>query len=81
MNKYVLALYVPPDQEPDWKEVTLVEFQQAERNAGFRNKGGGPTATSGFVGGGVMGSVLYEPASNILSKMYGSSKKGGTNVS
>ena len=78
MNKYLLALDVPFDQEADWREVTLDEFQQAERNAGFRNKGGGPTATAGFIGRGVMGRILY---SNILSEMYGSSKKGGADVS
>ena len=72
MRKYLLAPYVPPDQKPDWKEVTLDEFQQAERNAGFRNKGGGPTATAGFTGRGVMGRVLYEPAPDV---------QGGTDVS
>lgn len=72
MSKYMLALYAPPDQKPDWKEVTLAEFQRAERDAGFRNKGGGPTATAGFTGRGVMGRVLYEPASDT---------QGGTNVS
>ena len=58
MSKYVLAKWVPIDKEPDWKEVTLEEFQSAERNAGLRNKGGGPTATSGFSGNGIMGHVV-----------------------
>ncbi len=68
----MLALYAPPNQEADWKEVTLEEFQRAERNAGFRNKGGGPTGTAGFIGGGVMGRVLYEPTPDM---------QGGKNVS
>lgn len=64
MNKYMLAADVPFDEKANWKEVTLEEFQQAERSAGFYNKGDGPTATAGFIGGGKMGRVLYESASN-----------------
>ncbi len=72
MNKYLLALDISQDQKPDWKEVTLVEFQRAEQYAGFRNKGGGPTATAGFIGRGVIGRVLYEPAPDM---------QGGADVS
>ncbi len=60
MSRYVLAVWVPRDEVPVWKEVTLEEFQAAERQAGFRKKGGGPTATAGFTGGGVMGRVLSD---------------------
>lgn len=60
--RYLLAPYVSPDQEPNWKEVTLEEFQAAERRAGFRNKGGGPTATAAFIGGGLLGCTLHEDA-------------------
>ena len=60
-DKYYLALQVPFDEEPNWEEVSFERFRIAEVAAGFRNKGGGNTATAGFIGNGVMGRVIYAP--------------------
>jgi len=55
MAKRKYKYYLKVFYEEIWKEVSLEEFCRAERLAGFRVKGGGPTATGGFFGGGLRG--------------------------
>ncbi len=45
-----------------WREVPVEEFVQAEKFAGFHNLGGGPTATAGFGGRGMLGRVTNDDA-------------------
>lgn len=65
--------WLSPDAAEDWREVTVEEFAKAERQAGFRNKAGGPTATGGFTGGGIRGMIVYDdsdPRGSIFDVAY-----------
>jgi hypothetical protein len=58
-DRYFLKPSVLDDNA--YQEVTLRQFIQAERSAGFRPKGGGDgPATGGFSGGGVSGRMQTE---------------------
>lgn len=54
-NRY----YLKNAWETDFKEVTVKQFIQAERSAGFFPKAGQGVATGGFSGRGVRGRVEY----------------------
>ena len=57
MTKRKYKYYLKAFYEETWKEVSLEAFCRAERFAGFRNKGGGPTATAAFSGSGLEGHI------------------------
>ena len=60
MSKYFLKADIP-GIESKWKEVTLEEFVEAEKRAGFRSvyHDHGKSATAGFTGNNIKGKIQY----------------------